>query len=147
MQELGVAVDLAHVAPAAVADALALATKPVVVSHTGVQATCPGPRNLSDAQLRAIAANGGVIGIAYFEGAVCGTDVAHVVAALRHVKDVAGSAHVALGSDFDGAVTTAFDTTALAALVDGLLADGWSEAEIRGAMGENALRVLGETLP
>ncbi len=147
MQELGVAVDLAHVAPASVADALALATKPVVVSHTGVQATCPGPRNLSDAQLRAIAANGGVIGIAYFEGAVCGTSLDHVVRALRHVKGVAGPAHVALGSDFDGAVTTAFDTTRLAALVDGLLADGWSEAEIRGAMGENALRVLGETLP
>ena len=47
MQALGIAVDLAHVSPASVADALALATKPVVVSHTGVQATCPGPRNLA----------------------------------------------------------------------------------------------------
>jgi len=147
MEALGVAVDLAHVAPAAVADTLALATKPVVVSHTGVAATCPGPRNLSDAQIRAVAANGGVIGIAYFDGAVCGTSVAHVVRALRHVKDVAGAEHVALGSDFDGAVSTAFDTTRLAALVDGLLAGGWSEDEIRAAMGENALRVLAQTLP
>jgi microsomal dipeptidase-like Zn-dependent dipeptidase len=147
MEALGIAVDLAHVAPASVADALALATKPVVVSHTGVQATCPGPRNLSDEQIRAIAANGGVIGIAYFEGAVCGTSVAHVVRALRHVKDLAGAEHVALGSDFDGAVTTAFDTTRLAALVDGLLADGFREDEIRAAMGENALRVLARTLP
>ena len=147
MEALGVALDLAHAAPAAVSDALALATKPVVVSHTGVQATCPGPRNLSDAQIRAVAANGGVIGIAYFEGAVCGTAVAHIVRAMRHVKDVAGVDHVALGSDFDGAVTTAFDTTGLAALVDGLLADGWSEREIRAALGENALRVLARTLP
>jgi microsomal dipeptidase-like Zn-dependent dipeptidase len=61
--------------------------------------------------------------------------------------DLAGAEHVALGSDFDGAVATAFDTTALAAIVDGLLADGWSEDEIRLAMGENALRVLGQTLP
>jgi microsomal dipeptidase-like Zn-dependent dipeptidase len=147
METLGMAVDLAHTSPATVADALVLATRPVVVSHTGVQATCPGPRNLSDEQIRAIAANGGVIGIAYFEGAVCGTDVAHIVAAMQHVKNLAGAEHVALGSDFDGAVTTAFDTTQLAALVDGLLGDGWSEGEIRGAMGENALRVFAETLP
>jgi microsomal dipeptidase-like Zn-dependent dipeptidase len=147
MQTLGIAVDLAHVSPAAVSDALALATEPVVVSHTGVQATCPGPRNLSDEQIRGVAATGGMIGIGYFEGAVCGTGVDDVVRAMQHVKDVVGARHLALGSDFDGAVTTAFDTTALASLVDGLLAAGWSEEEIRGAMGENALRVLGETLP
>jgi membrane dipeptidase len=147
MQALGVAIDLAHVSPAAVADTLALATKPVVVSHTGVQATCPGPRNLSDEQIRAVGATGGVIGIAYFEGAVCGADVGHIVRAMRHVKDLVGAQHLALGSDFDGAVTTAFDTTGLAAIVDGLLADGWRDDEIRGAMGENALRVLAQTLP
>jgi microsomal dipeptidase-like Zn-dependent dipeptidase len=147
MQQLGIAIDLAHVSPASVTDALALATKPVVVSHTGVQATCPGPRNLSDEQIRGVAKTGGVMGIAYFEGAVCGTDIGHIVRAMRHVKDLVGAQHVALGSDFDGAVTTAFDTTALAAIVDGLLADGWTEDEIRAAMGENALRVLAQTLP
>jgi membrane dipeptidase len=147
MQARGIAIDLAHVAPASVSDALALATKPVVVSHTGVQATCPGPRNLTDAQIRGVAATGGVMGIAYFEGAVCGTDVGHIVRAMRHVKDLVGAEHLALGSDFDGAVTTAFDTTALASIVDGLLADGFSEDEIRGVMGENALRVLAQTLP
>jgi microsomal dipeptidase-like Zn-dependent dipeptidase len=147
MQALGIALDLAHVSPASVADALSLSTKPVVVSHTGVQATCPGPRNLSDEQIRGVAATGGVMGIAYFEGAVCGTGVNHIVRAMRHVKDLVGAQHLALGSDFDGAVTTAFDTTALAAIVEGLLTDGWSEDEIRGVMGENALRVLGETLP
>jgi microsomal dipeptidase-like Zn-dependent dipeptidase len=66
---------------------------------------------------------------------------------MRHVKDLVGARHLALGSDFDGAVTTAFDTTGLAAIVDGLLADGWRDDEIRGAMGENALRVLAQTLP
>ena len=147
MQALGIALDLAHVSPASVADVLALATKPVVVSHTGVQATCPGPRNLSDEQIRGVAATGGVMGIAYFEGAVCGTEVGHIVRAMRHVKNLVGARHLALGSDFDGAVTTAFDTTTLAAIVDGLLVDGWNEYEIRGVMGENALRVLGETLP
>jgi membrane dipeptidase len=147
MQALGIAVDLAHVSPASVSDALMLATKPVVVSHTGVQATCPGPRNLSDEQIRGIAATGGVIGIAYFEEAVCGTGVAEIVRAMRHVRGLVGARHVALGSDFDGAVTTAFDTTALASLVDGLFAAGFDEDEIRGVMGENALRVLEQTLP
>ena len=147
MQALGVAIDLAHVSPAAVEDALALATKPVVVSHTGVQATCPGRRNLSDEQIRGVAATGGVIGIAYFEGAVCGTGVREIVRAMAHVKRLAGARHLALGSDFDGAVATAFDTTALASIVDGLLAEGFSEEEIRGVMGENALRVLEQTLP
>ena len=146
-ETLGIAIDLAHVSPAAVSDALALATKPVVVSHTGVQATCPGPRNLSDEQIRGVAATGGVIGIGYFEGAVCGRDLAHIVAALRHVRQLVGAEHVALGSDFDGAVVTQFDTTALASLADALLADGWSDDEIRGALGENALRVLAKTLP
>ena len=147
MQKLGIAVDLAHVSPASVADALALATKPVVVSHTGVQATCPGPRNLSDEQIRGVAATGGVIGIAYFAEAVCGKDIAHIASAMSHVKDLVGAEHVALGSDFDGAVVTTFDTTALASIVDGLLADSWTEEQIRGAMGENALRVLAKVLP
>jgi microsomal dipeptidase-like Zn-dependent dipeptidase len=147
MQELGIAIDLAHVSPASVSDALALATKPVVVSHTGVRATCPGPRNLSDDQIRGVAATGGVMGIAYFEGAVCGTGMADIVGAMAHVKQLVGARHIALGSDFDGAVTTAFDTTQLASLVDALLAAGFDEDEIRGVMGENALRVLAETLP
>jgi len=147
MEALGIAVDVAHTAPAAVADVLALATRPVVVSHTGVQATCAGPRNLTDDQIRAVGASGGVIGIGYFEGAVCGTGVAEIARAMTHVKRLAGADHVALGSDFDGAVSTAFDTTRLAPLVDGLFAAGWSDAEIRAAMGENALRVLGQLLP
>jgi microsomal dipeptidase-like Zn-dependent dipeptidase len=147
MEALGIAVDLAHTAPAAVADVLALAKRPVVVSHTGVQATCPGPRNLDDEQIRAIAENGGVIGIGYFEGAVCGTTTGHIVRAMTHVKQLVGVQHVALGSDFDGAVATSFDTTGLAAIVDALLDAGWSDAEIRAAMGENALRVLQRLLP
>jgi microsomal dipeptidase-like Zn-dependent dipeptidase len=147
MQTLGIAIDLAHVSPASVADALSLATQPVVVSHTGVQATCPGPRNLSDEQIRGVAKTGGVMGIAYFEGAVCGTGIGDIVGAMSHVKQLVGARHIALGSDFDGAVSTAFDTTQLASLVDGLLAAGFDEAEVRGVMGENALRVLAATLP
>jgi microsomal dipeptidase-like Zn-dependent dipeptidase len=147
MEKLGIALDLAHVAPPGIDDALALANKPVFVSHGGLQSYCKGPRNLSDAHARAIAATGGVIGIGYFAETACGTAPADVARALRAAKDVVGARHIALGSDFDGAVTTAFDTTQLASLVDALFAQGFDEDEIRGAMGENALRVLGRTLP
>ena len=63
-----------------------MATKPALVSHGGVKRTCDNPRNLSDEQVRAIAADGGVVGIGYFELAVCGTDPRDVVAAIRHVE-------------------------------------------------------------
>ena len=147
MQELGVAIDLAHASPATIDDVLDLAWKPVVVSHTGVKATCAGPRNLSDTHIRRIAAGGGVIGIAFFRGAVCGTSPGHIARAMRHVRDLVGPAHVALGSDFDGTTANEFDTTGLARLIDALLVEGFSEPEIRALAGENALRVLRATLP
>ena len=104
-------VDLAHVSPAAIDDVLAMASKPVVVSHGGVRGTCDNQRNLSDDQLRGIARTGGVVGIGYWETAVCGTEMRYVTAAMRHVIDVVGDDYVGLGSDFDGATTTGFDTS------------------------------------
>jgi microsomal dipeptidase-like Zn-dependent dipeptidase len=147
MEQRGLIADLAHASPATIRDVLAFATRPVVVSHTGVQATCPGPRNLSDDELRAIAANGGVVGIGAFEGAVCGTSPRAVARAMRHVRDVAGIEHVALGSDFDGAVTTAFDVSETALLVDALFAEGFTPDEVRLALGENVLALFARLLP
>jgi microsomal dipeptidase-like Zn-dependent dipeptidase len=146
MERRGVLLDLAHASPRAIDDALALVRAPPVVSHTGVQATCPGPRNLSDDQLRAIAAKGGVVGIAFFEEAVCGTAPADVARALRHVVDLLGDEHAALGSDFDGAVTTSFDASRMDAITQALLDTGLSEASVRRILGENALRLLERVL-
>lgn len=146
-ESLGMTIDLAHASPRTIADVLAMATKPVVASHTGVKATCAGSRNLSDDEVRGIAATGGVIGIGYFEGAVCGTSPAVVARAMAYVRALVGPEHVALGSDFDGSVTTAFDTSGLVLLVDALRAEGFDDEEIRLAMGENTLRVLLQGLP
>ena len=71
LESEGVVLDLAHASPATITEVLAIATNPVVVSHTGVRATCPGTRNLSDEQIQAVAQNGGVIGIGFWPGAVC----------------------------------------------------------------------------
>ena len=147
MDALGVVIDLAHASPRTVDDVLDRTANPVVVSHTGVQATCPGPRNLSDAQLRRIAAGGGVVGIGVWEGAVCGIAPADVARAMRHVRDTVGIDHVALGTDFDGTVHTAFDATGLAMVTAALLDAGFTEEEVRKAMGGNALRVLARVLP
>lgn len=143
----GITIDLAHASPAVFAETLKVARHPVVVSHSGVQGTCPGPRNLDDAQLRALAANGGVVGIGLFEGAVCGPDVADTVRAIVYAANVAGVEHVALGSDFDGAILAPIDAGGLALITEGLLEQGMSPADIEKILGLNALRVLAANLP
>jgi microsomal dipeptidase-like Zn-dependent dipeptidase len=147
MEALGMTLDLAHLAPAAIDEALALATRPVVVSHGGVQGTCPGPRTLSDAHLRGIAAGGGVVGIGYFEGAVCGAAPSDVARAIRYAVDRVGDAHVALGSDYDGGTAVTFDTSQLPVLTQAMLDAGLPAESVRRILGENAWRVLQANLP
>lgn len=142
MEAKGMIVDLAHLSPAAVQDVLAIARRPVVSSHGGVQATCKVNRNLADAQIRGIAATGGLIGIGYWDGAVCDPSPASIARAMRHVRDLVGIRHVALGSDYDGAVTVGFDTSKLVQLTQALMNAGFSDDDIRAAMGGNALRLL-----
>lgn len=147
MERLGILVDVAHASPATIEEVLGLATRPVIASHTGAKGACDRTRNLSDEQLRGIAASGGVIGIAYFEEAICGTDVDAIVRSIRYGVDVAGIDHIALGSDFDGAIRTVFDTTGVITLTSALLGAGFSESDIAKIMGENVKRLLLETLP
>ena len=147
METRGMLLDLAHASSAVIEDALALSTRPVIVSHTGVRGTCDNNRNLSDAQIQAIAATGGVIGIGYWDTAVCGDDATAIARAIVYTAEQVGAEHVALGSDFDGAVPVPFDTTGLALIVDALLDRGMGESDIRRVMGENAARVFAEVLP
>jgi microsomal dipeptidase-like Zn-dependent dipeptidase len=142
MEKLGMIVDVAHCSHACVADVLAMARRPVVSSHGGVQATCKVNRNLTDEEIRGIARTGGVVGIGYWDGAVCSTDPRATARAMKHVRDLVGIDHVALGSDFDGATTVRFDTSQLVQVTQALIDEGFSDDEIRAAMGENALRVI-----
>ncbi len=147
IDSLGGVIDLAHASPATVDDVLAATTRPVLVSHTGVQSTCPGPRNLSDDQLARIAAHGGLIAIGFWNAAVCGEDARAIARAIRRGVSVAGIEHVAIGSDFDGAVRTPFDASGLALLTDALVQEGFSDEEIARVMGLNAERFFRDTLP
>jgi len=147
MEELQILVDLAHASPRTIQEVLGMTHRPVVISHTGVQGTCPGTRNLSDEQLRGIAATGGVIGIGYWDGAVCTIGAASTARAIRHAVDVVGVNHVALGSDFDGTTRMPFDTSGLVQVTQALLDQGFNPEQIALIMGGNVLRLLRETLP
>lgn len=142
MERRGIVVDVAHCSHACFADVMKIATRPVVVSHGGVKATCATNRNLSDDELRALAANGGVIGIGYWDAAVCAPTPAATARAIRHVADLIGIDHVGLGSDFDGSVTTGFDVAHLSAVTQALLDAGFSDADIARIMGGNVIRIL-----
>jgi len=147
MEELNMIVDVAHCSPATISDILDISTKPVVVSHTGVRGTCNISRNLSDEQLKRIASKGGLIGIGYFNIAVCGKSMEDIVRAIKYTVTLVGVEHVALGSDYDGAVKVPFATDKLAYLTQALLDGGFSEGDITAIMGGNAIKLLSQLLP
>ena len=146
MEDMGMIVDIAHCSHKCVADILSMARRPVVSSHGGVQATCEVNRNLTADEIRGVAKTGGIIGVGYWEGAVCSTDPRATAKAMKHIRDLVGIEHVALGSDYDGATTVRFDTSQLTQVTQALMDEGFSEDEIRAAMGGNAIRVLSEGL-
>jgi len=143
----GIAIDLSHASRATIEDVLSMVSKPVVFSHTGVAATCDISNNVTDEQIRAIAAAGGVIGVGLWDTAVCGATAAHTVRAMRHIIDLVGDTHVGLGSDFDGYVLAHFDASDLPVLTQAMLDAGLEASTIRRILGSNVLRVLRSTLP
>ncbi len=147
LERRGIVVDLAHASHATIEDVLAAARRPVVFSHTGVAGTCDQLHNLTDRHLRAIAENGGGVGIGLWDTAVCGTRARDTVRAMRHVIDLVGDAHVGLGSDFDGAVRAHFDASALPSLTQAMLDAGLAPDTVRRILGGNVLRVLRAVLP
>ncbi|HEX8374302.1 MAG TPA: membrane dipeptidase, partial [Geminicoccaceae bacterium] len=172
-ERLGMAVDLAHISPAAFRDALRILREPVAVSHAGAQGTCEPPcqrpRNLTDEELRAVARSGGVVGIGFWPEAVGAGGPAAILRAMAHALDALRepafltelrradpafepSEHLAFGSDFDGAVTVPFDATGMPALTYAMLrgAPGlrpFSPEEVRRIAGLNVCRLLARRLP
>ena len=142
MEDKGMIVDIAHCSHQCVADVLGIARRPVISSHGGVQATCKVNRNLADDEIRGVARTGGVIGIGYWDAAVCDTSPRAVAKAIKYVRDLVGIDYVALGSDYDGATTVRFDTSQLVQVTQALMDEGFTPQEIRAVMGGNALRVI-----
>jgi membrane dipeptidase len=147
MVEKEIIIDVAHSSPAVVSDVLARSSRPLIVSHTGFYGHCQSPRNISDELMQKIAAAGGLMGVGYWDSAVCETNVPSIVSSIRYGIDLVGEDHVALGSDFDGSVATPFDTSQLIRLTTEMLARDFTETEIRKVMGENILQFMAQNLP
>ncbi len=145
--ELGLIIDIAHASPQMVEDVLELSGSPVVLSHGGVKGACDTARNLDDSLMQKVASKGGLIGIGFWDAAVCDATPRGVVAAIRYAIDLMGVSHVALGSDYDGGTAVMFDAGELAVLTDAMLQANFTEDEIRMVMGENVKRFLLENLP
>jgi len=138
----GMVLDIAHSSQQVARDVLAMVDMPVIVSHTGVYSHCKTVRNYPDDLMRQIAATGGVIGIGYWAEVTCDASPDGVAKTIKAAIAIVGEDAVSLGSDFDGAVATQFDTSELAAVTDALLRVGVTQDQIRKVMGENMLRVL-----
>ncbi len=147
MEARGVILDVAHTSARTIDDALTISTRPVVASHSGVRGVADNARNLSDEHLDGIAATGGLVGIGFWDTATGGTDAAAIARSIAYAVGRIGAEHVALGSDWDGAVPVPFDAANVVRLTAALLDAGLDEAAIRAVMGENVLRVLALALP
>ena len=139
----GMVLDLTHSSPQVAQDVLDMTNMPIIVSHTGIFGHCPAKRNFPDDLMRRIAASGGVLGIGFWAEVACGnispSGIARMIKA--GIAEV-GVDHISLGSEFDGSVETAFDTSELPALTHALLDSGLLEQDIRKVMRENLIRVL-----
>lgn len=161
MNRIGVLVDLAHVAPSTMRDALEVSARPVLVSHSGAWQLCQHDRNVPDDVLAAIGARDGVVMVPFVPsflsnarrewveagevGEAPAVGVSHVADHLDHIKKVAGAHAVGIGADYDGTDAMPLglgDVAGYPALFAELRGRGWSEQELHGVASENALRVL-----
>ncbi len=140
-------IDVAHSSHQVVREVLEMTDEPLVVSHTGIASFCETKRNIPDELIGQIAERGGLIGIGYWEDVTCDDSPAGVAKVIKYAADTFGVDHIALGSDYDGTVTTTFDTSELAVLTQELMSLGMATEDIMAVMGENAIRFYMTHLP
>jgi membrane dipeptidase len=144
-ESLGVLVDLAHINKKGFMEVCAMATRPPIVSHTGVLGVFQHWRNIDDEQLRAVADRGGVVGVIFCPRYLGADGLAPVVAHLQHIVSVCGEDTPALGSDWDGFIVPTSelcDAAHLPLLTDALLQAGMKPEAVGKILHTNAMRVL-----
>lgn len=140
-------IDVAHSSEAVVREVLSMTDRPVIISHTGLKGHCDTPRNISDETMKAIADHGGLVGVGFWDAAVCEPTPQGIADAIVYAVELLGAEHVALGSDFDGTVKTPIDASQMIVLTQALMDAGLDEQTIRMVMGENAVRFFRNYLP
>ena len=147
MNRLGILVDLSHASEQSFYDALDISEQPIVCSHSSCRKLCDHPRNLTDEQMRALAAKGGVMQVTLYSGFLVKDGEATVNDALRHLEHaikVMGIDHVGIGTDFDGdgGIRGLASSSDVINLTRMLMARGYNENEIQKIWGGNFLRVM-----
>ena len=150
MNRLGVMVDMSHASEKSFYDALDISTQPIVCSHSNCKALCDVPRNLTDDQMRALAAKGGVVHVTLYHGFLRSDEqeatVLDAIAHLEHAARVMGIEHVGIGTDFDGdgGIRGFADSSEMLNFTMNLLRRRYSEADMARIWGGNWLRVMAE---
>jgi membrane dipeptidase len=146
-EDCSVIVDLAHINRRGFLDACEAASKPPIVSHTGVLGAFEHWRNIGDDQLRAVAEKGGVVGVVFYPRYLGGEGLGPIVKHLLHILDVVGEDTPALGSDWDGLIVPTrelSDPGGLPLLTDALLAARVPARIIEKILRLNVMRLLSE---
>ncbi len=150
-ERLGIMVDLSHLTEAGFWDVAAIATRPLVATHSNAHAVSPSARNLTDKQLSAVAESGGMVGLNFHVGFLredcrfdADTPLTQMLRHLDHMISILGEDHVALGSDFDGCTLPLEigDVTGLPKLVAAMRQSGYGERLIAKICRENWLTAL-----
>ena len=147
MNDLGVMVDMSHAGEKSFYDALSISRAPIVCSHSNCRALCDVTRNLTDDQLRAIARKGGVVHITLYHGFLRTAGEASILDAIAHLEhaiSIMGTAHVGIGTDFDGdgGVSGMADSSEMINFTRMLLRRRYSPEDIALIWGGNWLRVM-----
>ncbi|SHN82069.1 dipeptidase [Desulfitobacterium chlororespirans] len=152
MNELGMLIDVSHLNEAGFWHVLKLSTQPILASHSCAYALCPHPRNLTDEQLKALAQNGGVVGVNFYPGFLTQEPKASLQDVVRHIQyiaEVAGVDVIGLGSDFDGIESTPAGLEGAdkyGDLAKALHLAGFNDQEIEKIMYKNFMRLLSTVL-
>lgn len=149
MNRLGMIVDVSHLNVDTFWDVINTSKAPIIASHSGVYALKPHQRNLTDAQLKAVAENGGVVGMVLYRDFVKEMNNAYIKDFVDHIDyavKLIGADHVGLGSDFDGGEIPLdmADASEMYKITEELVRRGYSEEDIKKILGKNTLRVIKE---
>lgn len=148
MNRLGMLVDVSHISERGFWDVLDISQAPIIASHSNCKTLCNHPRNLTNEQLKVIAANGGVVGITFVPGFITkdgwhkSPPFAQLLNHFEYAIDIAGLDHVGIGSDFDGGGDLLKDATELPRITEGLSQRNYSDEAIQKVLGGNHLRVF-----
>ena len=149
MNRLGILIDLSHASEITFYDVLDVTTKPVIVSHSSARALCDHPRNLTDEQIKALAAKGGVVQVClypHFVSKKVQPDVLDAIEHINHIVRLVGIQHVGIGTDFDGDDTEKLigckASNELINITVELLRQGYTAEDLSKIWGDNLLRVL-----